>query len=180
LTINPLFGKIKLAKSSFSVLRSGLEFKLKKEKAVKWPSLYGTVTDTSSTQTMVDTVNDGEENVQKGASVAKNPPAAAPIPSVSPPASAPSTKAPSYPTSSKSGPKDWEKIANEKDDGEGSDDAEGGDGVDKFFKKLYADADADTRRAMLKSFTESDGTALSTNWEEVKKGKVVPKPPSDD
>jgi suppressor of G2 allele of SKP1 len=49
--------------------------------------------------------------------------------------------------------------------------------VDDFFKKLYADADDDTRKAMMKSYQESGGTALSTNWSEVKKGKVETKPP---
>ncbi|KAI8995673.1 SGS-domain-containing protein [Trametes punicea] len=54
----------------------------------------------------------------------------------------------------------------------------GGDAaVNEFFQKLYADADEDTRRAMLKSFQESGGTTLSTNWEEVKKSKVEVKPP---
>jgi suppressor of G2 allele of SKP1 len=37
----------------------------------------------------------------------------------------------------------------------------------RFFQQLYADADEDTRRAMLKSYQESGGTALSTNWKEV-------------
>lgn len=45
----------------------------------------------------------------------------------------------------------------------GSGDAE----LQAFFQKLYADTDADTRRAMVKSFQESGGTALSTNWAEV-------------
>ena len=47
----------------------------------------------------------------------------------------------------------------------GSGDAE----LNAFFQKLYADADPDTRRAMIKSFQESGGTALSTNWEDVSK-----------
>jgi len=55
-----------------------------------------------------------------------------------------------------------------------------GDPVDGFFKKLYANADPDTRRAMVKSYYESEGTALSTNWSEVGKGKVEARPPSDD
>lgn len=112
-------------------------------------------------------------------------------------------KGPSYPTSSRHGAKDWDKVAlsldkkpkSKKDkkkearkDGSGdeSDGAEsvdsdfgGGDAVDGFFKKLYASADPDTRRAMTKSYVESQGTSLSTNWGEVGKGKVEARPPSD-
>ena len=89
---------------------------------------------------------------------------------------------PSYPTSSRKGPKDWDKVASDlaakstdksgKENDDDSDDEFGGDAVDGFFKKLYAGADPETRRAMIKSYTESEGTALSTNWSEVGKGKV--------
>lgn len=114
-------------------------------------------------------------------------------------------KGPSYPTSSRHGAKDWDKVASSlsekkkskskkdkkkeggKDDaGDESDGAEsvdsdigGGDPVDSFFKKLYANADPDTRRAMVKSYVESQGTSLSTNWGEVSQGKVEARPPSD-
>ncbi|KAH8100690.1 SGS-domain-containing protein [Cristinia sonorae] len=54
----------------------------------------------------------------------------------------------------------------------------GGDAsVNEFFQKLFANADEDTKRAMMKSYSESGGTTLSTNWDEVKKGKVEVKPP---
>ncbi|TGO49491.1 hypothetical protein BOTNAR_0429g00040 [Botryotinia narcissicola] len=95
-------------------------------------------------------------------------------------------KAPSYPTSSRNGPKDWDALASsalksEKKEGEkdtgGDSDGEGGDPMDSFFKKLYKDADPDTKRAMMKSFQESNGTALSTNWSDVKKAPVKTKPP---
>lgn len=112
-------------------------------------------------------------------------------------------KAPAYPTSSKSGPKDWDKVVSsmekkekktkkkpaegdskgeEKEDDADSDmsDYGSGDAVDSFFKKLYANSDPDTRRAMAKSFYESDGTALNTNWGEVGKGRVKVHPPSED
>ena len=38
-----------------------------------------------------------------------------------------------------------------------------------MFQKLYADATDEQRRAMVKSYQESNGTSLSTNWDEVKK-----------
>jgi suppressor of G2 allele of SKP1 len=53
----------------------------------------------------------------------------------------------------------------------------GGDEANLFFKKLYASADDDTKRAMMKSYVESNGTVLSTNWAEVGKGKVETSPP---
>ena len=59
-------------------------------------------------------------------------------------------------------------------------DDEGGDAVDSFFKKLYKGSDPDTRRAMMKSYQESNGTALSTNWEEVGKKRVEPVESKDD
>lgn len=111
----------------------------------------------------------------------------------------------SYPTSSRHGAKDWDKLASnltakkskskskdqdkdkKKEDEAGDEsDAEsvdsdygGGDPVDGFFKKLYGNADPDTRRAMMKSYVESQGTSLSTNWNEVSQGKVEARPPSD-
>lgn len=101
---------------------------------------------------------------------------------------------PVYPSSSKTGSKDWDKLAKDltakpKNKGKGKegegggdgeleyDSDEGGDPVNFFFKKLYKDADEDTQRAMMKSYIESNGTALSTNWSEVGKGKVETSPP---
>lgn len=121
------------------------------------------------------------------------------------PAAPSSTAGPAYPTSSRHGAKDWDKVAsnltakkpkdknksdksegqqasegdgNESDGADSVDSDYGGDAVDGFFKKLYATADPDTRRAMMKSYVESQGTSLSTNWSEVAKGKVEAHPPS--
>lgn len=84
-------------------------------------------------------------------------------------ASAPS--GPAYPTSSKNGPKNWDKF------GDDDEEEEEGDATNSFFKKLYSGASPEVQRAMMKSYTESNGTSLSTNWEEVSKGKVETLPP---
>jgi suppressor of G2 allele of SKP1 len=46
-----------------------------------------------------------------------------------------------------------------------------------FFAKLYKDTDDDTRRAMMKSYVESNGTVLTTNWDEAKQKKFETSPP---
>lgn len=58
-----------------------------------------------------------------------------------------------------------------------ADDKEEEQGVNTFFKTLYKGATAEQQRAMMKSFTESNGTSLSTNWEDVKDRKVETVPP---
>lgn len=80
------------------------------------------------------------------------------------------SKAPSYPTSSKTGPKDWDSIAKDDDEEDAAD-------VDSFFKELFKNSTPEQQRAMMKSYTESNGTALSTDWSSVAKGKVETKPP---
>uniref|UniRef100_A0A915D3F0 SGS domain-containing protein n=1 Tax=Ditylenchus dipsaci TaxID=166011 RepID=A0A915D3F0_9BILA len=66
----------------------------------------------------------------------------------------------------------WSDNKEEKDDEE---EEEGG--VDKLFQKIYRDADDDARKAMAKSFSESCGTVLSTNWSQVGAQKTEVKPP---
>ncbi|KAG6851077.1 hypothetical protein H0H93_002969 [Arthromyces matolae] len=79
--------------------------------------------------------------------------------------------------------KNWEGITTEilsgdKEKSTEEDPNVGGDStLNSFFQKIYGDADDDTKRAMLKSYTESGGTTLSTNWDEVGKGPVEVKPP---
>lgn len=50
-----------------------------------------------------------------------------------------------------------------------------------FFQEIFKNADPDKRRAMVKSFQTSDGTVLSTDWDDVSKkdyeGKDRPSPP---
>ncbi|KAK5993757.1 Protein SGT1-like protein [Cladobotryum mycophilum] len=78
--------------------------------------------------------------------------------------------APAYPSSSRTGPKNWDKIGAD----ENSDDEKD---VNKFFKELYKNSTPEQQRAMMKSFTESNGTSLSTNWEDVKDRTVGTVPP---
>ncbi|KAI0449423.1 SGS-domain-containing protein [Xylaria acuta] len=83
-----------------------------------------------------------------------------------------SSSAPAYPTSSRKGPKNWDNI----DDGDDEDPSKNGD-VNSFFQQIYKDADEDTKRAMMKSFVESNGTALSTSWSDAKSKTYKTQPP---
>lgn len=164
-TLDPLYAPIDPSTSKVSVMGTKIELALQKKTAgQKWKSLEGSASNTTK--------------------IADRP--AAP--------QAPVSSGPSYPTSSRHGTKDWDKLASsltakkskgkhgkvEKDETGDASDAEsvdseyGGDAVDGFFKKLYAGADPDTRRAMMKSYVESQGTSLSTNWSEVGSKKMEP------
>ncbi|CAG8443173.1 15485_t:CDS:2 [Cetraspora pellucida] len=81
----------------------------------------------------------------------------------------------SFATSDARNAKNWDKL--EKEISKDQEKPEGDAALNSLFQQLYKDADDDTRRAMLKSYTESSGTCLSTNWGEVSKSKVETKPP---
>ncbi|PKI63491.1 protein SGT1 homolog [Punica granatum] len=86
------------------------------------------------------------------------------------------THRPSYP-SSKPKRVDWDKLEAEVKKQEKEEKLDGDAALNKFFRDIYQDADEDTRRAMRKSFVESNGTVLSTNWKEVGSKKVEGSPP---
>ena len=164
LSFDPLYARIDPSKSSYRITPHKIEIIL--HKAVpgpKWPSL------------------EGAEAIAPTNSIATDE-----KPTI--PAHVLSEKGPSYPTSSRHGPKDWDAVASsalktkkstengeEKDVEE--DDGEDGDPANAFFKQLYKNADPDTRRAMMKSYQESNGTALSTDWASVSKETVKTQPP---
>ncbi|MQM07545.1 hypothetical protein Taro_040389 [Colocasia esculenta] len=72
---------------------------------------------------------------------------------------------PTYPSSKSK--VDWDKLEAEVKKQEKDEKLEGDAALNKLFCDIYRDADEDARRAMRKSFVESNGTVLSTNWKEV-------------
>ena len=65
--------------------------------------------------------------------------------------------------------KDWDSIEREleRQEEEEGNKPQGDEAMNKLFQQIYANADEDTRRAMIKSYQTSGGTVLSTNWKEV-------------
>jgi suppressor of G2 allele of SKP1 len=90
-------------------------------------------------------------------------------------APAESAQRPSYPSSKPK--KDWDKLEAEVKKQEKDEKLDGDAALNKFFREIYSDADEDMRRAMMKSFVESNGTVLSTNWKDVGKKPVEGSPP---
>lgn len=71
----------------------------------------------------------------------------------------------------------WDKLAKEVEKSEETE-AQSEEALNQLFKKIYSNASPEVQKAMNKSFSESGGTVLSTNWDEVSKGKVDVKPPN--
>ncbi|KAH7135124.1 SGS domain-containing protein [Dendryphion nanum] len=158
--IEPLYLEVNPDTSTFQIKATKIDVTLKKaQPGIKWHALEGT-RDTSAS-------SDEKPTIPRHILSTTDAP-------------------PAYPTSSRKGAKDWDKVAEDlskkkvktedgEDDEGGIDDE--GDETSAFFKKLYSGATPEQQRAMMKSYSESGGTVLSTDWSQVAKKTVVPEPP---
>ncbi|XP_043286310.1 protein SGT1 homolog isoform X2 [Venturia canescens] len=83
---------------------------------------------------------------------------------------------PKYPSSSKK-VRDWNKVEKEIEKEEAAEEPEGNAALIALFQKIYNSGSDEVRRAMNKSYQESAGTVLSTNWSEVGSSQVNKKLP---
>ncbi|XP_027139060.1 protein SGT1 homolog isoform X3 [Larimichthys crocea] len=73
----------------------------------------------------------------------------------------------------------WDKVVEDLTEEEKDEKLEGDAALNKLFQQIYCDGSDEVKRAMNKSFMESGGTVLSTNWKDVGKRKVEMNPPED-
>lgn len=139
--------KIVVDQSSYKLTPSKIEIKLKKTEGLRWDKLEG------------DLVND---NIK-------------PIPLEATSSASSLSGPPVYPTSKKG--KDWSQVEKEMKKQEEQEKPEGEEALNKLFQEIYGKGSDEVRKAMNKSYMESGGTVLSTNWSEVSQKKVDVKPP---
>lgn len=147
--IEPLEHDIDPAQSSFRVFGTKIELTLTKATENQWKQLVG---DEGASSTETETASGPTLDEMRAA---LNEPK---LPAVN-------------------GAKNWDKLAEAELEEWEKDEKEHGSSND-FFQTLFKDADEDTKRAMMKSYIESNGTALSTDWNEVKDKKYPVDPPS--
>ncbi|KAH7165772.1 oxidosqualene:lanosterol cyclase [Dactylonectria macrodidyma] len=182
-----LWGEIDTEASKYTVTPNKVELNLKKKTPGKWPQLKGeskeepTDANAAKEKAELEFLKEARNKaIQESENASKT---TAPKPTA-PPLAEEKGKAPAkstetepqkpagvpYPTSSRTGAKDWDKFGADEDEEEGKD-------VNGFFKQLFKNSTPEQQRAMMKSFTESNGTALSTDWNDVKDRTVETVPP---
>ncbi|XP_036397157.1 protein SGT1 homolog [Megalops cyprinoides] len=124
--------------STFKILSTKVEIKLKKTEAIRWEKLEG-----EGTQSNVKHFTPNQ-----------------------------------YPSSSHY-TRNWDKVVGDIKEEEKNEKLEGDAALNKLFQQIYSDGSDEVKRAMNKSFMESGGTVLSTNWQDVGKRKVDVSPPDD-
>ncbi|KAM6948354.1 protein SGT1 homolog, partial [Aplochiton taeniatus] len=124
--------------SSYRVLSTKVEIKMKKTEAIRWEKLEG----------------EGPESNIKHFSPNQ------------------------YPSSSHY-TRNWDKVVVDIKEEEKNEKVEGDAALNKLFQQIYSDGSDEVKRAMNKSFMESGGTVLSTNWTDVGKKPVEMSPPED-
>ncbi|XP_038624388.1 protein SGT1 homolog [Tachyglossus aculeatus] len=127
--------------STFRLLSTKIEIKMKKPEAVRWETLEGQGDIPMSKQFIPDSKH-------------------------------------LYPSSSHY-TRNWDKLVGEIKEEEKNEKLEGDAALNKLFQQIYSDGTDEVKRAMNKSFMESGGTVLSTNWSDVGKRKVDVNPPDD-
>ncbi|KAL6774566.1 SGTA1 [Auxenochlorella protothecoides x Auxenochlorella symbiontica] len=138
-----LAGQVAASQSSWSVLGSKVEVVLAKADDQQWPDLAERpVAGGGPGVDEMGTIADASLAAQEGA-------------------------APVYPYAGKK--VDWDAVEAAVKAEEKQEQPEGDAGVMKFFQELYQNGDEDFQRAMMKSYVESGGIELSTNWKEVAK-----------
>nr|XP_006124435.1 protein SGT1 homolog isoform X3 [Pelodiscus sinensis]XP_025041075.1 protein SGT1 homolog isoform X4 [Pelodiscus sinensis] len=127
--------------STFKVLSTKIEIKMKKPEAIRWEKLEGQEDSPKLKQNTSDSQH-------------------------------------LYPSSSHY-TRNWDKLVIEIKEEEKNEKLEGDAALNKLFQQIYSDGTDEVKRAMNKSFMESGGTVLSTNWSDVGKRKVEVNPPDD-
>lgn len=135
---HPIFAQ----QSSYKIMKTKIEIKLKKQEGIQWTKLEG---EEPTNIKQIQVKDDGNA-------------------------------AHTYPSSSHY-TRNWDKLAQEVTEEEKNEKKEGDAALNDLFQKIYADGTPETKKAMMKSFYESGGTVLSTNWNEIGDKKTDIKPP---
>jgi suppressor of G2 allele of SKP1 len=142
-----LFDAIDPSKSQVSYLSTKLVLKLAKATASQWATLERAAGDAAQRKALSVVTNPGSSSAAGDTSGKKH---------------------------LASFEKNWDALAKEIVPEEKP---EGDEALNALFKSIYKDGSDEQRKAMIKSFTESGGTCLSTNWSDVGARKVDITPP---